>query len=125
MDRVATLPVTVTPAAAEGTAATRGYSRFPVTTADGTLTGYVHIKDLLETDPTRRDQPINPDLIRPLIAVRRTDPIRQVLATMKNTGAHLATVTDDNDTTIGIVALEDVLQELVGQIRDDTRRTAA
>jgi len=103
---------------------TRGYSRFPVTSADAVMTGYVHIKDLLETDPTRRSQPIDRTLIRPLIRVRSTDPIRQVLATMKNTGAHLATVTDDIGTTIGIVALEDVLQELVGQIRDGSRRPA-
>jgi magnesium and cobalt exporter, CNNM family len=118
---VATLPTTITPAAAEDTAAARGYSRYPVTTGDGTMTGYVHIKDLLETDPERRQQPITGDLIRPLINVRHTDPIRQVLSTMKDTGAHLATVIDEGGTTIGIVALEDVLAELVGQIRDDSR----
>ena len=88
------------------------------------MTGYVHIKDLLETDPARRRRPIDQDLIRPLITVQRTDPIRQVLATMKNTGAHLATVTDDTGCVLGIVALEDVLEELVGQIRDDSRRAA-
>jgi CBS domain containing-hemolysin-like protein len=123
LDQVATLPATVTPARAERVAS-RGFSRFPVTAGDGTLTGYVHIKDLLETDSDRRLQPITPDLIRALITVRRTDPIRQVLATMKDTGAHLAIVADDAGDAIGIVALEDVLEELVGQIRDDSRRAA-
>ena len=123
MSGAAVLPVRTTPAEAEATAAARGYSRYPVT-SEGEMTGYVHIKDLLETDPARRRRPIDQDLIRPLITVQRTDPIRQVLATMKNTGAHLATVTDDTGTVLGIVALEDVLEELVGQIRDDSRRAA-
>ena len=123
MAEVATLPVTVTPAAAEAAAA-RGYSRFPVTTDGGAMVGYVHIKDLLETDPDRRSQAIEKGLIRPLISVRRTDPIRQVLAIMKDSGAHLATVIDQAGTGIGIIALEDVLEELVGQIRDDSRRAA-
>ncbi len=121
---VATLPITVTPAGAEAIAAAHGYSRFPVIDIDGAMPGYVHIKDLLETDPDRRSQPVDRELIRPLVGVRRADPIRQVLATMKNTGAHLATVVDEGGTTIGIVALEDVLEELVGQIRDDSRRAA-
>ena len=81
------------------------------------MAGYVHIKDLLETDGARRSQPIDPDLIRPLVTVRRADPIRQVLATMKDTGAHLATVARRRRPEVGIVALEDVLEELVGQIR--------
>jgi CBS domain containing-hemolysin-like protein len=121
LDQVATLPDTVTPARAEK-AASRGFSRFPVTAGDGTLTGYVHIKDLLETDPERRLSPITAEQVRPMITVRRADPIRQVLATMKDTGAHLAIVADEAGDAIGVVALEDVLEELVGQIRDDSRR---
>ena len=121
---VASLPVGITPAEAEDTAARCGYSRYPVTGHDGTMAGYVHIKDLLETDGARRSQPIDPALIRPLVTVRRADPIRQVLFTMKDTGAHLATVLGDDGRTVGIVALEDVLEELVGQIRDDSRRAA-
>lgn len=123
LHEVATLPATVTPAEAEKVAA-RGFSRFPVTDAVGMLVGYVHIKDLLETDRDRRQRSIAVELIRPLITVRRSAPIRQVLATMKSTGAHLAIVADDDGNAVGIVALEDVLEELVGQIRDDSRRAA-
>jgi len=124
LDRVATLPIDVTPAQAEQVAADRGFSRFPVTHGPGDMVGYVHIKDLLETNPDHRERPIDPDLIRPLITVHLADPIRQVLSTMKDTGAHLAAVVDDTGTSCGIVALEDVLEELVGQIRDDSRRAA-
>jgi CBS domain containing-hemolysin-like protein len=139
LDVVAALPVNVTPADAEAIAAARGFSRFPITrfpitplpvsplpVAEGAplVIGYVHIKDLLETDPARRSQPIDRGVIRPLITVRRSDPIRQVLATMKDTGAHLAAVIDEYGSQVGIVALEDVLEELVGQIRDDSRRAA-
>ena len=124
IDRIATVGIGITPAQAEDVAAARGFSRFPVTAKDGELVGYVHIKDLLETDPGKRASTLDPAVIRPLIAVHRADPIRQVLATMKDTGAHLAAVRDDDENICGIVALEDVLEELVGQIRDDSRRAA-
>src|SRR5690625_5923936 len=64
-ERVATLPQGVTAAQAE-TAAVEGFSRFPVMAADGTLVGYVHIKDLLEAAADARDEPIPSARIREL-----------------------------------------------------------
>ncbi|RIJ78744.1 HlyC/CorC family transporter [Nakamurella silvestris] len=121
MGSVATLPQTVTPAAAE-IATVQGFSRFPVTDDTGRLTGYVHTKDLLETDPVRREQPIGAELIRTLPTISITDGLRPVLETMRNSGAHLASVTGEDGHIIGMVTLEDVLEELVGQIRDDSRQ---
>lgn len=118
---VVTLAETVTPEQAE-MAAVKGFSRFPVTDAGGNLTGYVHTKDLLENDPSVRRRPIARDLIRPLPRVGRADGLRPVLETMRNSGAHLAAVTA-GETVIGVITLEDVLEELVGQIRDDSRRS--
>ncbi|SED96901.1 hemolysin family protein [Ruania alba] len=118
---VRTMPEGITPAAAEAVSA-EGFSRFPVKRSDGSLAGYVHIKDLLETDPAQRDQPVAPEVVRTMPVVQATDSLRTALATMQSGGAHLAEVRDTGDITLGVVALEDVLEELVGVIRDDSRR---
>ena len=121
LDRVTTLPAGVTPAQAE-TVAAGGFSRFPILDVFGELAGYVHIKDLIEIDETARDTPIDPLLIRALPTIDRDMPLRRALSLMQNTGAHLGLVLDDRGRTEGIVTLEDMLEELVGQIRDDSRK---
>lgn len=112
-----TVPPDVTPAALEELAARTGFSRFPVA-RHGTLGGYLHIKDTLEFEDARRHRPIDPRWIRPLANVQRTDRLQVALTTMQAAGAHLAAVID-GDTVVGVVALEDVLEELVGEIRDE------
>jgi CBS domain containing-hemolysin-like protein len=123
LDRVSTLPEGVTAAGAE-TAAIEGYSRFPVRAADGRLTGYVHIKDLLDSVQEHRDQPIPAARIRALPRIGAEQPLRDALAEMQASGAHLGAATDEAGAVIGIVTLEDMLEELVGQIRDDSRVAA-
>jgi CBS domain containing-hemolysin-like protein len=109
----------VTPDELERVAARTGFSRFPVS-RDGTLVGYLHLKDVLEFEDVHRNRPIAAEWIRPLASVRDTDRLRAVLTTMQRSGAHLAGVrTMDGDEVLGVVALEDVLEELVGEIRDE------
>ena len=100
-----------------------GFSRFPVAEPgrDGTaleLVGYLHIKDVLETDPAKRARPIADKWIRSLASVRPTDPLHTALTIMRARGAHMARVVTDDGTALGVVALEDVLEELVGEIRE-------
>jgi CBS domain containing-hemolysin-like protein len=102
--------------------AATGFSRFPVRDAHGDLTGYLHIKDVLETDPERRLRPVADKWIRPLATVRPGDALHDALAVMQARGAHMARVADEDGTVYGIVALEDVLEELVGEIRDASQR---
>ncbi len=54
--------------------------------------------------------------------MREDDDIEDVLATMQLTGAHLARVIDDDAAVTGVVFLEDVLEELVGEVTDTTQR---
>ncbi len=115
-----TVTAQVTPHELEQTAARTGYSRFPVRAAAGQLTGYLHLKDALEFEDVHRNRPISPDWIRPLPTVRSTDRLRAILATMQRSGAHLARVKTADGRLEGVVALEDVLEELVGQVRDET-----
>lgn len=121
LPEVTVLPAGTTPAQAE-TVAAGGFSRFPVLDVFGEPAGYVHIKDLLELDARVRDAPIDPLLIRRLPEIGREVPLRRALALMQHSGAHLGLVLGPEGRAEGIVTLEDVLEELVGQIRDDSRR---
>ena len=120
-ETIQTVPVTVTPAEVERLAAQTGYSRFPVS-RDDTMIGYLHIKDALEFKDVHRNRPIAESWVRPLPTVRLRDRLRSVLETMQVSGAHLARVLDDDGSQIGIVALEDVLEELIGEVRDATQK---
>ncbi len=95
-----------------------GYSRFPVAGEAGDLIGYLHIKDVLEVDPEALDRPIDDKWLRPLASVRRTDRLHDALASLKRRGSHMGRVVADDGAVLGLVTLEDVLEELVGEIRD-------
>ena len=121
MTKVRTLAHNVTPSQAEA-ASVQGFSRFPVTGTDGTLVGYLHIKDVIAAPSELRDLPISSEVIRPLPQVAPGDSLRSVMVTMQRSGSHLAAVRDGEANLLGVVTLEDVLEELVGEIRDDSRR---
>jgi CBS domain containing-hemolysin-like protein len=114
-----TVPMTVTPREIEDLAASTGYTRFPVLDFTGRLIGYLHLKDILETRPERRSSPVAAKWLRPLVHVPADATLRQALATMQRSGAHLGQVTDERGDSLGLVALEDILEELVGEIRDE------
>lgn len=119
MDSLETVPPDVTPAEVEAMASRTGFSRFPVRD-NGDLRGYLHLKDALEFKAAHRNRPIAEAWIRPLAALRDSERLRAALATMQRAEAHMARVTDAEGRLLGIVALEDVLEELVGEIRDET-----
>ena len=85
---------------------------------DGELLGYLHIKDVLETDEARRQRVIDDKWIRPFATVASDDLLHDALETLQRRGAHMARVVDGDGTTLGVVTLEDVIEELVGEIRD-------
>lgn len=128
-DTVRTLPADITPAEAEEISA-ENFSRFPIREADGTLSGYVHLKDLVQNDPVKRHQPIDRSIIRELPSVSVTDSLADVQEVMRASSAHLALVRDSEGPAhrtpvLGMVTFEDVIEELVGVIRDDSRRQHA
>lgn len=107
-----------TPADVEALCGTTGYSRFPVAAADGDLLGYLHIKDVLEPDEERRSRPIDEKWIRRFALVSAEDALHDALEKLQRQGAHMARVVDTEGTTLGLATLEDVIEELVGEIRD-------
>jgi len=106
-----------TPADVEALCAATGYSRFPVEEA-GELLGYLHIKDVLETDEARRERIIEDKWTRPFATVPDGVLLHDALETLQREGAHMGRVVDADGTTLGVVTLEDVIEELVGEIRD-------
>ncbi|MEO5854000.1 MAG: hemolysin family protein [Nocardioides sp.] len=107
-----------TAADVEEVCAATGFSRFPVAADDGSLLGYLHIKDVLESSEARRVRVIDDKWIRPFAGVRPGDPLHDALETLQRRGAHMARVVDDDGELVGLVTLEDVIEELVGEIRD-------
>jgi CBS domain containing-hemolysin-like protein len=116
--RLVTVPQGATGADIEEVCAETGFSRFPVASDSGELLGYLHVKDVLDTDPERRLRPVDDKWIRSFATVRPGDVLHDSLSTLQTRGAHLARVVGDDNRVIGVVALEDVLEELVGEIRD-------
>jgi CBS domain containing-hemolysin-like protein len=107
-----------TAADVEELCAATGYSRFPVEGEDGELLGYLHIKDVLETDEERRMRVVEDKWTRPFATVASEDLLHEALETLQRRGAHMARVVDRDGATLGLVTLEDVIEELVGEIRD-------
>ncbi|GAB76742.1 Hemolysin, contains CBS domains [Austwickia chelonae] len=117
-----TLPRGCTPEDVERIVAKQGFSRVPITDPSGDLAGYVHLKDVLYADEEERVQALPWKRVRPLATVSPEDEIQDVLVSMQLSGAHLARVVDAGGGVNGVVFLEDVLEELVGEVTDSTRR---
>lgn len=116
-ESLVTITTGSTPAEVEQACASTGYSRFPVADAAGDLVGYLHIKDVLETDERSRVAPVPDKWVRPLATVSPGTGLLEALQVMRARGAHLARVAEADGTVLGVVLLEDVLAELVGEVR--------
>lgn len=125
VEDLVTLRVGATPADVERLVSRTGFSRFPVRDTGGDLVGYLHLKDVLYAADDDHDRPIPDKRVRSLVAVARDDEVEDALAAMQRSGAHLARVHDGDGRVVGVLFMEDVLEELVGEIRDATRRSVA
>lgn len=115
-----TIAVTATIPQVVETIGQTGHSRIPVYETDlDHIIGILHAKDLLShwgrSDESFRLQ----EVIRQPIFVPQSMPIEQLLATFNRQRAHLAVVVDEYGGTAGIVTMEDVLEEIVGDIKDE------
>jgi CBS domain containing-hemolysin-like protein len=117
-DGLTTVRRGATVADVEQLCAATGFSRFPVVADGGDLLGYLHIKDVLESDEERRSRVIDDKWIRPFAPVRATDALHDALETLQRRGAHMARVVNQDGEELGLATLEDVIEELVGEIRD-------
>ena len=99
----------------------RPHSRYPVTgeSVDDVI-GFVHVRDLLTARP-RPDgtPPLLRDLARPVTVVPGGKPVLDTLTLLRRGGGHLAVVIDEYGGTDGIVTVEDLVEEIVGEIQDE------
>jgi len=101
------------------------YSRIPVfeDTIDHVL-GFVHVRDMFELgDPERATTQIR-DLMRPIRFVPETKPVHDLMREMQQEGAHIVMVVDEYGNTAGLASMEDLVEVILGDIRDEHEPTS-
>lgn len=121
-ESVIAFDATVTPREIEQAVAKYGYSRYPLRDDAGEIYGYIHLKDVLDLRLDEVDQPLPAKRIRNLISLPATMELEDALASMKRVGAHMAKSFDRTGKITGVLFLEDILEELVGEVQDATQR---
>lgn len=124
--RMRTLPATAT--AADVLAAVRrtGHSRFPVVGEDlDDVVGIVHVKAAVAVpEPARATTPVT-EVMAPPVIVPGTVDLDSLMDTLQAGGLQVAVVIDEFGGTDGLVTIEDLIEELVGEVVDEHDRTAA
>ena len=122
MDQIISVATTDTPERFDQAVRKTGLSRLLVEDqSDDTVIGYLHIKDLLSVPEERYTAPIPVTRVRSMVNITLDKPIEEALTVMQRIGVHMARVQDDSGATVGILFLEDVIEVLVGEIRDVTQ----
>ncbi len=122
MSALVSLPPSATPGDVERAVARHGFSRYVILGEDGEPDGYVHLKDVIDLDDDEFDDPLPAKRIRRLISIYDGTDLEDALATMRRLGTHVARTFDEEGTTTGVIFLEDIIEELVGEVQDATRR---
>jgi putative hemolysin len=96
------------------------FSRIPVyeRTIDN-VTGFVHVRDMFELDEADRQGRLVKELTRPIRFVPETKPVNDLLREMQQDGAHMAIVIDEYGNTAGLATMEDMVEEILGEIHDE------
>lgn len=96
------------------------FTRYPVADPDkDNIVGFVNLKEVF-TGHFNAEKPTSIDrYIRPIIHVSEATPIKQLLVKMQKERIHMAIVNDEYGGTAGLVTVEDILEEIVGDIRDE------
>lgn len=96
------------------------HTRLPVCDEDlDTIVGILHVKDLIQLPDPIGKPPTLRELLRPVRYVPENKPVADLLREMQQNRLHLVIIRDEFGGTAGLVTLEDVLEEIVGEIRDE------
>jgi CBS domain containing-hemolysin-like protein len=96
------------------------FSRIPVyeESIDNVI-GFVHVRDMFELEEGDRTSRSVRDVVRPVRLVPETKPVNDLLREMQRDGSHMAIVIDEYGNTAGLATMEDMVEEIVGEIRDE------
>jgi CBS domain containing-hemolysin-like protein len=96
------------------------YSRIPVyqTTIDD-IVGFVHVRDVFEVPESNRKGRTVRELMRPVRFVPETKPVNDLMREMQQEGAHMVIVIDEYGNTAGLATMEDLVEVILGEIRDE------
>jgi CBS domain containing-hemolysin-like protein len=120
LSNIVFLPADASPADLQRAVAAHGFSRYILT--DGvTPVGYLHLKDVMDLTGTEAfAQPVPAKRVRRLATVLRDSDLEDALAAMRRTGSHVAGSYDADGVATGVLFLEDIIEELVGEVDDVT-----
>tara|TARA_B100001123_G_scaffold435406_1_gene563843 strand:+ start:3325 stop:4380 length:1056 start_codon:yes stop_codon:yes gene_type:complete len=98
-----------------------GHSRLPVIgNTENDLLGFLHVKDFLRLPQQAQNEPVPLEMIRRMLIVTPDLPLDDLLLQMRRSRSHVAGVKNTGGEILGLVALEDVIEELVGDIEDES-----
>ncbi|MFJ5958217.1 hemolysin family protein [Paenarthrobacter sp. NPDC092416] len=121
IDEMVLLPASATPADIQRAVAEHGYSRYILTDDDGAPSGYLHLKDVMDlTSGDKFTTSVPTKRIRRLASAFSGSDLEDALAAMRRSGSHVARVFDAEGNTTGVLFLEDIIEELVGEVQDAT-----
>ena len=97
-----------------------GYTRYPVYEKENIdrITGFIHVKDLYAIAMTKEEYSV-PSLLRPILLVPETMTLDNLMLEFKKTHIQMAVVVDEYGGTAGLITLEDVLEEIIGEVQDE------
>ena len=98
----------------------KGYTRYPVYEKENIdkIIGFLHVKDLYAIAMTKEEYSV-PSLIRPILLVPETMTLDNLMVEFKKTHIQMAVVVDEYGGTAGLITLEDVLEEIIGEVQDE------
>ncbi|MGH3875725.1 MAG: hemolysin family protein [Actinophytocola sp.] len=117
---VETVPHPPTVGDIEEAVARTGFSRFPVRMPNGRLNGYLHVKDVLDQADAEPATPVPYHRVRGLPEIPADSRLDEALAALRRAQSHVAKAVAADRTVLGVVALEDLVEEYVGTVRDAT-----
>ena len=97
-----------------------GYTRYPVYEKENIdkIIGFIHVKDLYSIAMTKEEYSV-PSIIRPIILVPETMTLDNLMKEFKKLHIQMAVVVDEFGGTAGLITLEDVLEEIIGEVQDE------
>ncbi|HYW46037.1 MAG TPA: hemolysin family protein [Bryobacteraceae bacterium] len=99
---------------------TEQYSRIPVYEQNiDQVIGFVHVRDMFEVEEEAREHRTVRELVRPIMFVPETKPVHDLMRQMQQENSHMVIVVDEYGNTAGLATMEDLLEVIIGEIRDE------